>query len=55
MHTSDKTLQMNTGIDIRKTLTDVIQKHPRQSKYSKDNTDKNPYPWLDKKKTLGDT
>ena len=48
MHTSnDKTLQKNTRLDIRKTPIDETEKSPRESKYSKDDTKKDPYPWLD--------
>ena len=42
------TLQMNTRIDMGKTNIDETEKKPIQSKYSKDDTEKDPYPWLDK-------
>ena len=38
---------MNIRPDIRKTPIDETEKPPRQSKYSKDVTKKDPYPWLD--------
>ena len=48
MHTiNDKTPQKNGRLDIWKTPIDEIEKSPRESKYSKDNTKKDPYPWLD--------
>ena len=48
MHTSnDKTLQKNIRLYIRKTPLDETEKSPRESKYSKDNTKKDPYPWFD--------
>ena len=43
--TSDKTPQKNTRLDIRKTPIDETERSPRESKYSKDNTKKEPYPW----------
>ena len=49
IHTSnDKMPQKNTKVDIRKTPPDEIEKSPGQSKYSKDDTEKekDPYPWL---------
>ena len=48
MHTNnDKTLQKNMKLHIRKTSIGKIEKPLRQSKYSKDDTKKDPYPWLD--------
>ena len=45
MHTSNnKTLQKNIKPHIHET-----EKPPRQSKYSKDDTEKDLYPWLDEK------
>ena len=47
MHTSDdKTLEMNTRLEIRNTPIDVTEENPRQSLYSKDDTDIDPYSWL---------
>ena len=40
---NDKTPQKNTRIDIRQTTTDGTERSPR----FKDNTKKDPYPWLD--------
>ena len=45
--TNDKTPPRNTSLDIRKTSLDETEKSPRQSKYCKVNTKKDPYPWLD--------
>ena len=42
-NTNDKTPPKNMGLDIRKTPTDRTVKSPR----FKDNTEKDPYPWLD--------
>ena len=48
MHASnDKTLQKNTRLAMRKTPIDETEKPQRQSKYSKDDTEKDPHPWLD--------
>ena len=50
MYTNDdKTLQMNTTLDMRKTPIDEKEQTPRQSKNSKDDTNKNPYHSLDEK------
>ena len=40
---------MNTRINITETPIDETQKVPRQSKYSKDDTNKYLYPCLDEK------
>ena len=37
----------STRLDIRKTPIDETENSPRESRYSKDNTKKDPYPWLD--------
>ena len=48
MHTANnKTLQKNTRLETRKTPLDETEKFTRESKNSKDNTKKDPYPWLD--------
>ena len=48
MHTTnDKTPQKNKRLDIRKTPIDETEKSPIEFKYSKDDTRKDPYPWLD--------
>ena len=48
IHTSnDKTLQRNTRLDMRKTSINETENPLRQSKYSKDDAEKYPYPWLD--------
>ena len=48
MHaTDDKTPQKNTRLYIRKKPIDETEKSIRESKYSKDNTNKYPHPWLD--------
>ena len=48
MHTTnDKILQKNIRLEIRKNPIDGTEKSPRESKYSKDDTRKGPYPWLD--------
>ena len=46
MHTNnDKTLQISTKPDMRKTPFNETKKSPRQYKYFKDDAEKNPYPW----------
>ena len=44
---NDKTPQKNTRLDIGKTPIDETERFPREFKYSKSNTKKDPYPWLD--------
>ena len=45
--TNVKTPQKSKRLDIRKTPIDETENSPRNSKYSKDHTRKNSYPWLD--------
>ena len=40
---------VNTWLLLRKLLIDETEKTPRQLKYSKHDTEKDPYPWLDEK------